>query len=1020
MNVPALEKSTAPVSARLNLLKEKLADPARAPVNTYRLQLNKNFTFKDAEATISYFSDLGVTHCYTSSCLTAPPGSLHGYDICDYNQINPELGGEEGYENFIKRLFEHRMGHFLDFVPNHMGIDSSRNLWWQDVLGNGRCSPYSDFFDIDWNPAKSELNGKILLPILGEQYGIVLERGELQLGMKDGSLFLRYYDHLLPIKPLSVPLVLEHNMDRLQEKVSGEDAHMREFKSIITALKHLPWGTDLSPDRVEERIRERDVACERLSRLMNESSVIRHHIEENLKAFNGTPSERESFDLLHDLLEQQYYRLSYWRTAAHEINYRRFFDINHLAGLRVERDEVFDLTHSLILRLIGEGKISGLRLDHIDGLLNPRDYFEKLQNAAFFEYARHNPSLSELDPEVLKEAVQHWRRKEIAKDPRGILARPLFLMTEKILTGPETLPDSWAVHGTSGYDFLNDVNALFVNPANENQFTKIYYRFSGTSDSFPEIVYQCKKLIMQTSMASELNVLARSLNRLSEENRRHRDFTLNSLREALREVVACFPIYRTYIDPKGCVSKDRETVEKSIIRARWRNPAMESTIFKFLQDTLLPNSKESSFSSPGSDHYPFIMKLQQFTGPVQAKGLEDTAFYRYNRLLSLNEVGGQPQRFGLSPSAFHARNQRRQKHWPLSMTTTATHDHKRGEDVRARLNVLSEIPDEWRKAVRRWSIINRSKRRQVGDQIAPDRNDEYLLYQTLIGMWPPQPLDRIDLPELTQRLTAYMQKAAKEAKIHTSWINPNAEYDQALEQFIRAILTLSKTNRFPESFTLFQERVARMGVVNSLSQVLLKIASPGIPDLYQGTELWDLSLVDPDNRRAVDFDHRKRILGEIKTLLDGNPAPEKKREALEDLLNHWQDGRIKMFITACGLRFRREHPEMFLEGDYLPLQVEGDKANHIVAFARQAGRKACIAVAPRLAAALMEPDLGWPLGNTAWKDTRIFLPPTMAGPDKLTDVFTGTGADLSSEGKSVAVPLDAVLSTLPLALLTNV
>ena len=523
---------------------------------------------------------------------------------------------------------------------------------------------------------------------------------------------------------------------------------------------------------------------------------------------------------------------------------------------------------------------------------------------------------------------------------------------------------------------------------------------------------------MQTALTSELNVLVRALNIISEDDRRYRDFTLNSLREALREVVACFPIYRTYIDSEGSNQDDRETLENSIARAKSLNPAMESTIFDFIKDTVLFSAEETDSEKKDKNRRDFIMKLQQFTGPVQAKGLEDTAFYRYNRLISLNEVGGQPQRFGISVSGFHARNLKRQKNWPCTMTGTATHDHKRGEDARARINILSEIPDDWRKAIRRWALLNRSKRSLVDGEYAPDRNDEYLFYQTLVGMCPPA--NGLSLEDVKARLVGYMLKAGKEAKVHTSWINPNNAYDKAVETFIEKALKPSRSNRFLDSFLAFQERISRMGAINSLAQVLIKITSPGIPDTYQGCELWDFSLVDPDNRHPVDFDHRKRLLQDLEPLL---AVPSKldagsRTGSLLEMLDHWENGLIKMFVTACCLRFRRNHPDMFLEGDYLPLHVEGERADHVVAFARQSNGRFSITVAPRLVAGLMEPELKWPV-NSVWEGTHIILPPGLSGQETFRDLFTQQPLAITMRDGQSTLALAHVFALWPLALLVD-
>ncbi|VAX32978.1 Malto-oligosyltrehalose synthase [hydrothermal vent metagenome] len=1017
MNVPPGNAKTS-VNEPLSLFQETLATRNDFPGSTYRLQLNRGFTFSMARNVLAYLFDLGVSHCYTSPILAAGKNSPHGYDTSDFTKINPELGGEAGYDAFAEELSRMNMGHLLDFVPNHMGIADSKNNWWQDVLENGRCSPYAEFFDIDWNPAKAELKGKILLPILADQYGVVLEQGDLHLNFAEGTFFLNYFDHRLPVNPQSIPIVLSLDLENLQNEIPADDPEILEFLSIITACNRLPGGEKITPEKIEERIREKQVNRDRLQRLWDESSPIRRHIQTNLKLFNGTSGQADSFDPLHQLLEKQIYRLSNWRTAVHEINYRRFFDVNHLVGIRVEIPGVFHQTHALILKLIGAGKISGLRLDHIDGLFDPAAYFNRLQEEILFEYIWQNEQLHHQNPNLIKEMVRQWRKTEALADPAGPEQRPMYLAAEKILTGTETLPEHWAIHGTSGYDFMNDLNGLFVDASNEKNFSKIYIRFTGVNTAFQEIVYHSKKLIIETALTSELNILVRALNMISEDDRRHRDFTLNSLREALREVVACFPIYRTYIDAEGSNPHDTETLQQSIARAKSLNPAMESTIFDFIQDTVQFCAQETVSENRNKHRRDFVMKLQQFTGPVQAKGLEDTAFYRYNRLISLNEVGGQPQRFGLSVSGFHARNLKRQKNWPHTMTATATHDHKRGEDARARINILSEIPDDWRKAIRRWALLNRSKRSLVDGGYAPDRNDEYLFYQTLVGMWPLA--TDMPLADIKTRLVRYMHKAGKEAKVHTSWINPNNAYDMAVEKFIDKALKPSKSNRFLDSFLSFHGRIARMGAINSLAQVLIKITSPGVPDTYQGCELWDFSLVDPDNRQPVDFDKRKHLLKNLQPLLAVSTEEDAKHRAelLLEMLDHWENGQIKLFVTACCLHFRRKHPDLFLEGDYLPLQVTGEQADHVVAFARYANGKFALTVAPRLVAGLMEPELNWPV-KSAWGNTHVLLPPGLSGQETLVDLFTRQPLSIATHDGQSTLDLKQIFNLWPFALLSS-
>jgi len=881
--------------------------PARIPRSTYRLQFQRAFDLRQGRALVGYLAALGISDCYASPILESRPASPHGYDICDHGRVDDELGGEPAFEAFVDALSSHGMGLILDFVPNHMAADPRFNHWWRDVLANGPRSRFARFFDVDWTPVKPELRSKVLLPVLGDLYGLVLERGELELGTDEHALVVRYFDQWFPIDPVSA--------ERIQAGGS---------------------------------------------------------VAEALRAYNGRAGDAASFDRLHDLLERQAYRLSYWKAAFHEINYRRFFDINDLVGLRMEDAEVFDATHALILRWIGDRKVTGLRLDHIDGLFDPRQYLERLRAAG----------------------------------------GDVHLLVEKILSAGEELPASWPVHGTTGYDFLNDVNGLFVEPAGARVLQSFYERFTGRSIPFAIEAYVAKKLITATSMASELNVLAQAINRISETDRRWRDFTLDSLRDALREVVACFPVYRTYLNAEGASRADAATVETAIARSRQRSPAMDGAIFEFLRGALLPIRDGTLTDREHRDRLGFAMKFQQYTGPVQAKGLEDTAFYRANVLISLNEVGGEPRRLGLSVAEFHDANRRRRERWPHAMLATATHDTKRGEDARVRIDVLSEMPRDWRIAVSRWSDLNEANRTRLGADHAPSRNDEYLFYQSLVGVWPPDGDGRAG-PQLVERMVQYMLKAAKEAKLHTSWISDNRSYDDALALFVRESLSGPTSERFLAAFRPIAARVARAGMVNSLAQLVLKLSAPGFPDFYQGTELWDLSLVDPDNRRPVDFGARERMLSALTPYLDERARYEARTALIPDMLATWPDGRIKMWITACGLRLRSRRGELFCAGDYRPLEATGDRAAHVVAFARVYTGESLIAVAPRLTVKLTRDDHPLPLGERSWGDTRIVFANGLRLPSTYRNVLTGEIVGLQAGPIRVA----DVLATLPVALL---
>ncbi len=961
--------------------------PTRSPVSTYRVQLNQHFTFADAIEVVSYLHDLGITDLYASPYLQARPGSLHGYDISNHNRLNPEIGTRAEHAALSRRLAEHGMGQLLDIVPNHMGIGQTDNEWWMDVLENGPSSMYAPYFDIDWRPIKPELAGKVLLPVLGDQFGQVLEKGELRLLFDQGRFRIDYRGNVFPVSPKSSSLVLRAALNRMNRRVAEDHPDRIELESIVTALEHLPERSRTDAGSVAERRRESTVTRRRVSALFAASQEFGRALEETVEEFNGAEGDPHSFDRLERLLGDQAYRLAYWRVAAEEINYRRFFDVNDLAGVRVERGEVFQATHHLVLQLVQEGKITGLRIDHPDGLYNPRDYLRALQ----------------------------------AEASRRADGGPFYVLVEKILTGEEPLPDDWPVAGTIGYDFMNRLNGLFVATRNAAAMDAVYTAFIGRRWDVREMEYEKKKLILRVALASELNVLAFLLDRLSEQNRRFRDFTLGSLTDALREVIACFPVYRTYIDAHaGKVSQgDREHVERAIRVAVRRNRSTSSTIFEFIRGILLLRWPEDLDEEARREHARFVMKFQQLTGPVMAKGVEDTTFYVYNRLISLNEVGGEPERFGLSPHQFDAWLHRRQAEWPLAMNSTSTHDTKRSEDVRARIDVLSEMPERWGAHVRTWAQLNADRRREENGELYPDLNDEYLLYQTLVGAWPLERLDAAGHRNFVQRIQAYMEKATREAKVHTSWINPNEEYDSALREFIAAILDHDPDaddpgaqNPFFADLLPFQAEVACLGMLNSLSQTAIKLTCPGVPDVYQGQEMWDLSLVDPDNRRPVDYELRRTLAREMEERAEGSS----RRELARELVENWRDGRAKLYLTRVALHLRRRDPELFLRGDYVPLSADGRRAEHVVAFARRHAARTAIVVAPRLWATLLEAE-GGPLPRPqVWDDTHLQLPgELLSGP--LRNLLDGEEIRAAPASDGARLPIADLLRNFPVAIL---
>ncbi len=959
----------------------------RIPVSTYRVQFNREFTFADAQSLVPYWHALGITDCYASSYLKAVPGSMHGYDLIDPTTLNPEVGSEETYQAFVQTLNSHQMGQILDVVPNHMGIGDSVNAWWLDVLENGPCARYAGFFDIDWHPIKPKLENKVLLPILGDQYGTVLENQEILLSYEDGGFVVRYYSHRLPVAPKPSVQILSYRLDELIAKMGENNQHVQELQSIVTALGHLPSRHEVDPQRVVERYREKEIIKKRLSTLLSDSPPVADFVQENVKLFNGTKGDPRSFDLLDALLDDQAYRLASWRVASDEINYRRFFDINELAAIRMENPAVFTETHQLILRLLKEGSVTGLRIDHVDGLYEPSEYLRQLQE---------------------------WAKKEWGGG-QGDNPRPLFIVVEKILGEEEPLPENWPVHGTTGYEFQNLVNGLFVHQAHERLMDDLYARTLGSRMSYETLVYECKKLIMRVSMSSEISVLGHHLDRISERDRRFRDFTLNSLTHAIREVIACFPVYRTYLTegPEDVLEHDRAYIRLAVAKAKRRNPAVSGLVFDFLRDLLLKQTDERT-QHDRQERIRFAMKFQQATSPVTAKGVEDTAFYIYNRLVSLNEVGGEPNRFGLSLAAFHKHMRERHAHWPHGLSATSTHDTKRSEDVRARINVLSEVPQQWKAHLSRWSKLNKKHKTELDGQPAPDRNEEYLLYQTLVGSWPLAPMDDSQYRTYVDRIQNYMTKAMKEAKVHTTWVNPNQPYDEAVRLFIEAILDRSKPNAFVEDFLPFQEQIAQYGLVNSLAQVLLKITAPGIPDFYQGTELWDFSLVDPDNRRPVDYTLRRQLLESLQRACA--EAGEDRRPLTRELVAQRADGRIKLYVTMSALHVRRSHAAIFQQGDYVPLESQGSKRDHLCLFARLHGEQAFVVVVPRLVAGVQPDATRPPVSADVWGDTWMTVPSWRPG-STYRNLFTGETLVTVTQEDRQALPINQVLGEFPVALL---
>lgn len=949
------------------------AGPPPFPRATYRLQFNKEFGFDHATELVPYLARLGISHVYASPFLAARPGSTHGYDIIDHGRFNPEIGDEASFDRFVNALHAHAMGLILDFVPNHMGIGGADNAWWLDVLEWGPSSPYAHFFDIDWAPASPGLRGKVLLPVLGDRYGEVLERGEIQLRFdpERGSFSAWYYEHRFPIAVRDYPLILRHAIARL----GSDGAALREIANALARIRR----RQRSVTRAAMARREASESQARLAALARDEPEVAAAIDAALAALNGQQGDARSFRPLHDLLEAQAYRIAYWRVASNEINYRRFFDINDLAGLAIENPELFELSHRLVFRLIAERKLQGLRLDHIDGLYDPLGYCRHLQDRA--AYLMMQPAATP------------------AQSPGGVtrLPHPIYLLVEKILAPHEHLPAEWPVDGTTGYEFMNLVNGLFVAPSAAHDLGETYERFIGRGVEFGELVVQAKVQILRNNLSSELTVIASELYRLAQQNWKTRDYTLAGIRNGLTEIISHFPVYRTYVSENGVGGRDRQYLDWALAQARKDATLDDLSVFDFLYAALTADlRKEVRGGRAARDILRTAMKFQQLTGPVMAKAFEDTALYRYHRLISLNDVGGEPERFGVSPAAFHRQNQDRLKHYPFSMLATATHDHKRGEDVRARIDVLTEDPADWARHVRRWRRLNRSKRREVDGRAAPSRNDEYLLYQTLVGSLP---LDIADaspagIEGYADRIVGYMTKAVREAKVRSNWTSPNAGYEDAVEQFVRGILRPTQHAVFWRDLLAYCGRIGRAGAINGLAQTLLKLTSPGVPDIYQGCERWDLSLVDPDNRRPVDYVSRAALL-------------ESERADLVSLTGNWQSGAIKQHVVARTLALRKEVPDLFAAGEYVPLEPEGPAGDRFVAFIRRAAAHHLLVVVPRFPLALLTEGEELSFEPDSFRDATLRLP-AMTGECRLS-------------GRRIAAPegvlaLPDLLQDLPLAL----
>jgi (1->4)-alpha-D-glucan 1-alpha-D-glucosylmutase len=872
--------------------------PPAIPLATYRLQLTADFNFDAAAAIVPYLEALGISHVYASPFTTARKGSTHGYDVVDHTRLNPDLGGDDGFERFSAALKHHDLGLILDFVPNHVGVHYADNPWWLDMLEWGTASPHAAAFDVDWEQLPYRKRGGVLLPILGSPYGEALERGEIELRYDagEGSFSCWYYEHRLPIAPERYAEVL-----RILVKEAG--AENTEAGRQVLALASRYRGL---------RHPNRDEAPGFKAELKNIAGTV-EIIARGLAAYRAAADRPTQTLALHHLLERQHYKLGHWRLASSDINYRRFFDVNSLAGLRIEDAETFEAAHRLVRKLIAAGKLQGLRLDHIDGLRDPMQYFQRL--------------------------------RRLVRQAQDGDARPFYLVIEKILGEGEKLQRFPGVYGTTGYEWMNVLTHLLIDPRGLDSLDEVWRQVSNQPPQLDPVLEAAKRRVLETLLASEFTVLARLLARIANGHYSTRDYSADSLRQALELYVMHFPVYRTYLTAAGPSAHDRALIEETIAQAREEWFAADDGIFDFLRDVLTLDLLEPGrppHSAPRVRR--FALKLQQFTGPLMAKSLEDTAFYRYHRLLALNEVGGDPSAKALAIPDFHAMMLTRTKEWPHGMTATATHDTKRGEDARARLAALTEIPDEWTSTVAQWKLLNAPHVVLSANKRAPTASREYMLYQTLLGAWPLQGADE----SFTERIQAYALKAVREAKQETSWLNPQTPYEDGLKTFVARILDDSISGEFLDSLSALARRVALLGALNSLSQLTLKATLPGVPDFYQGTEFWDLSLVDPDNRRPVDFTTRVDALAAMHT-----PDWEK-------LAQTWSDGCLKLAWTAHLLKIRNGLAEVFADGDYQPLEVNGPHRDHIVAFARRRGRNAAIVVAARWFAPSTQGGRNWP------------------------------------------------------------
>ena len=933
------------------------------PSSVYRLQLNAAFPLKKAIALLPYLEALGIDGIYCSPIFEC--ASSHGYDVTNPNRLNPDLGTMEEYEEFCSQLKKRGLKQVLDIVPNHMGIKEGKNEWWLSVCQYGPDSPYGEFFDINWKPEKKELENKILLPILNNHYHYILEDQKLTLIWKDG-FWICFYNYRLPITPHTYYLILECLVDTLSAPTESNEREWAECLAIYHELKRI---------EVEEKnkITKFELQKQCLIALYNRSEYVRFRFDQVITLLNGEKGDAKSFDLLHELLERQFYRLSYWGVAGQEINYRRFFNVNELVAIHIENEKVLNTHHNWIFELIQDQKVQGLRIDHPDGLYDPAQYFERIQ----------------------------------AKEPS-------FVVVEKILNFKEALPENWNVEGSVGYEFLNLLNGLFIQNQSEEKFDQIYENFIGNEIDFTDLLYKRKRSFIIWHMASEVNFLGSLLYKLAEKSRYYRDFTRIDLTQAVLHVMACFPVYRTYITSKDAVSKkDKACVTQAIEMAKTKAPEIDPSVFQYLKSLLL-FEYEHLGPEEISCATDFVLRFQQLTGPVMAKGLEDSVCYIYNRLISLNEVGGNLECFGYSKSEFHQFNKEKLAKWPFGFLASSTHDTKFSKDVRMRINVLSEMPQKWQEHVSLWKSLNKKYKKPSKEGLAPDNNTEYYIYQMLIGIWPLSKEEYTSL-DFKERIWQCLLKIIREAGLHTSWRLPNDDYEKATKEFLYSLITPAPENEFFDSFLQFQQEVAHYGSWNSLCSLVLKIGSCGIVDIYQGNEHWSYCLVDPDNRRSIDYEKLSAILKSIPQFEDLEAQTQFASLAFSQ--SNYQ--KLKLYVTSCGLNYRRAHKELFLEGEYIPLRVHENMGGNVVAFMRKHAQQIAIVVTGCYFSQLVSHDRELPLGESCWATADLALPDDLEVRE-FVDIFTGKTLKVQMRNKVPILLLSEIFEYLPFAILTHV